>query len=65
MGVPSQADGGARWALDHLLLDQDAVPTLVAVTGSSDTRIRREVVGQMSHAIQSQVVAGGGFSLPP
>jgi hypothetical protein len=30
-----------------LFLDQDAVPTLVEVKRSSDTRIRREVVGQM------------------
>ena len=36
-----------RWSLDHLFLDQDGVPTLVEVKRSSDTRIRREVVGQM------------------
>ena len=36
-----------RWSVDHLFLDQDAVPTLVEVKRSSDTRIRREVVGQM------------------
>ncbi|MBK9978490.1 MAG: hypothetical protein IPP20_11280 [Gemmatimonadetes bacterium] len=30
-----------------MFLDQDAVPTLVEVKRSSDTRIRREVVGQM------------------
>jgi len=29
------------WALDHLLLDQDAIPTLVEVKRSSDTRIRK------------------------
>src|SRR5690242_10301166 len=47
IGVPD-ADGAAdRWALDHLFLDQDAVPTLVEVKRSRDTRIRREVVGQM------------------
>lgn len=34
-------------SLDHLFIDQDAVPTLVEVKRSSDTRIRREVVGQM------------------
>jgi hypothetical protein len=33
--------------VDHLFLDQDAIPTLVEVKRSSDTRIRREVVGQM------------------
>jgi len=36
-----------RWALDHLLLDQDGIPTLIEVKRSSDTRLRREVVGQM------------------
>ncbi len=47
MSVPDEDDGSARWSLDHLFLDQDAVPTLVEVKRSSDTRIRREVVGQM------------------
>lgn len=47
MGVPAEEDGGTRWSLDHLFLDQDAVPTLVEVKRSSDARIRREVVGQM------------------
>jgi hypothetical protein len=36
-----------RWSLDHLFLDQDGIPTLVEVKRSSDTRLRREVVGQM------------------
>ena len=47
MGVPSEEEGYERWALDHLFLDQDATPTLVEVKRSTDTRIRREVVGQM------------------
>lgn len=47
LGVPSEEDGSDRWALDHLFLDQEAVPTLIEVKRSSDTRIRREVVGQM------------------
>jgi hypothetical protein len=45
--IPGEQAGGGRWALDHLLLDQDAIPTLVEVKRSSDTRIRREIVGQM------------------
>src|SRR5688572_11262553 len=45
--LPAEEDGGGRWSVDHLFLDQDAVPTLVEVKRSSDTRIRREVVGQM------------------
>lgn len=36
-----------RWSLDHLFVDQDGVPTLVEVKRKSDTRLRREVVGQM------------------
>lgn len=47
VGVPEGEDGSDRWSLDHLFLDQDAVPTLIEVKRSSDTRIRREVVGQM------------------
>jgi hypothetical protein len=45
--VPDSADGSGRWSIDHVFLDQDAVPTLVEVKRSTDTRIRREVVGQM------------------
>lgn len=56
MGLASEEDGGARWALDHLFLDQDAVPTLVEVKRSSDTRIRREVVGQMLDYAANAVV---------
>src|SRR5690606_6393716 len=33
--------------LDHLFLDQDGIPTLIEVKRSTDTRIRREVVGQL------------------
>lgn len=46
-GVPDQEGGGSRWSVDHLFIDQEAVPTLVEVKRSDDTRIRREVVGQM------------------
>lgn len=47
VGIPDQEQGGARWALDHLFLDQDGVPTLVEVKRGTDPRTRREVVGQM------------------
>ena len=46
-GVPEGDGGSDRWFLDHLFLDAEAVPTLVEVKRSSDSRIRREVVGQM------------------
>ncbi|HEY3398736.1 MAG TPA: hypothetical protein VGM19_13865 [Armatimonadota bacterium] len=47
LGVPSEEQGPDRWAVDHLFIDQDGIPTIVEVKQSSDTRIRREVVGQM------------------
>ena len=47
MAVPDEDEGAGRWSLDHLFLDQDAVPTLVEVKRSTDTRLRREVVGQL------------------
>lgn len=46
-GISDAVDAAARWSLDHLFLDGDGVPVLVEVKRSSDTRIRREVVGQM------------------
>jgi len=46
-GVPDGEQQGDRWAIDHLLLDQNAIPTFVETKRSSDTRIRREIVGQM------------------
>lgn len=47
IGIPSEENSYDRWAVDHLFLDQEGIPTLVEVKRSSDTRIRREVVGQL------------------
>jgi len=47
MGLPSEEDGSNRWSVDHLFVDQDGIPTIVEVKRSTDTRIRREVIGQM------------------
>ena len=46
-GAPGGENGFGRWSLDHLLLDQDAVPTLVKVEQNGGTSVRREVVGHM------------------
>jgi len=46
-GIPDSEGGYDRWSIDHVLLDQHGRPTLVEVKRSTDTRIRREVVGQM------------------
>ena len=56
VGIPSEDDGAGRWSLDHLFLDQDGIPTLVEVKRSTDTRIRREVVGQMLDYAANAVV---------
>ncbi|MDQ3927823.1 MAG: hypothetical protein M3328_01620, partial [Chloroflexota bacterium] len=55
-GLPSLEGESDRWSVDHLFLDQDAVPTIVEVKRSSDTRIRREVVGQMLDYAANAVV---------
>ena len=47
MGIPDSEESGDRWAVDHLLLDQDARPTLVEVKRGDNSEIRRRVVGQM------------------
>jgi hypothetical protein len=56
MGVPDDEGSSDRWSLDHLFLDQDGIPTLIEVKRSSDTRIRREVVGQMLDYAANAVV---------
>lgn len=56
MGVPAEKGGTDQWWLDHIFLDQDAIPTLVEVKRKSDTRIRREVVGQMLDYAANAVV---------
>ena len=49
-------DSQSRWSVDHLFVDQDAIPTIVEVKRSSDTRIRREIVGQMLEYAANAVV---------
>ncbi|MGD9614799.1 MAG: hypothetical protein AB7H90_12865 [Alphaproteobacteria bacterium] len=56
MSIPSEEGGNGRWSLDHLFVDQDGVPTLVEVKRQSDTRLRREVVGQMLDYAANAVV---------
>lgn len=46
-GIPSGMNATSQWRIDHFFIDQDSIPTFIEVKRSSDTRIRREVVGQM------------------
>lgn len=45
--IADHAEGGGRWSLDHLFVTREAVPVLVELKRAVDTRLRREVVGQM------------------
>ena len=46
-GVAPAPEGGNRWYLDLLLVDQDAIPTLAELKRGSNPQIRRAIVGQM------------------
>ena len=56
-GISESPHTGARWSVDHLIVDQDAVPTLVEVKRGTNPEIRRTIVGQMleyaSHAVST------------
>ena len=56
-GIADIVGAGHRWSLDHLLIDQDAIPTLVEAKRSENSEIRRSIVGQMmdyaAHATQT------------
>ena len=59
-GIAATSDSGARWAVDHLIIDQDAVPTLAEVKRGSNPEVRRAIVGQLleyaSHASRTWTV---------
>jgi len=46
-GIPDGDQESDRWSVDHLFLDQNSIPTFVETKRSSDTRIRRNITGQM------------------
>lgn len=45
--IADSGETAGRWSLDHLFVTRAGVPVLVELKRASDTRIRREVVGQM------------------
>lgn len=47
MDVPDPVTGSARWSVDFLFVDQDAVLTFVECKRHDDTRSRREVIAQV------------------
>ena len=46
-GIVASSGAAARWAVDHLIIDQDAVPTLAELKRGSNPEIRRTIVGQL------------------
>lgn len=46
-GISETPDSSYRWSVDHLLIDQNAIPTLVEVKRGESGEIRRAIVGQM------------------
>ena len=56
-GIAASLGESDSWAVDHLFVDQDAVPTLVEAKLGANTEVRRKVVGQMldyaAHAVQT------------
>jgi len=61
--VPDKQGGNERWSADHLFVDQDAIPTIVEVKRSEDTRRRREVAGQMFDYISHATLYWGANDL--
>lgn len=55
-GVPDGHEAADRWSLDHLFVSRDAIPVLIEVKRASDTRIRREVIGQIMDYAANGVV---------
>ena len=45
--ISDTVDGAGRWSLDHMIIDQEARPTLVEVKRGDSSDVRRTVVGQM------------------
>jgi hypothetical protein len=56
IGVPELLDGGDRWSLDLLFLDQAARPTFVEVKKAANLELRRKVVAQMLDYVANATV---------
>lgn len=46
-GIGDSVEFASRWSIDHLFVTKSGIPVLVEVKRAGDTRLRREVVGQM------------------
>ncbi len=55
--LPIDEDGHGRWSLEHLFVDQNAIPTLVSVKHSDDLESRRQAIGQILEYAANTLVA--------
>ena len=46
-GIAASSGEATKWAVDHLIIDQDGVPTLAELKRGSNSDIRRKIVGQL------------------
>ena len=46
-GVAQDQGDSARWSVDHLIVDQDGVPTLAELKSGSSREMRRGIIGQL------------------
>ena len=53
-GIAASTGEAARWAIDHLITDQDAVPTLAEVNRGSNPEIRRTIVGKLPLSVTAR-----------
>ncbi len=59
--IADREESSGRWSLDHLFVTRSGVPVLVELKRAVDTRLRREVIGQMlDYAANSVAYWHGG-----
>lgn len=63
VAIGDSEDSGGRWTVDHIFVDQHGTPTLVEVKRRSDSRLKRDVVGQVFNyvAFAAAFLSGGAL----
>ena len=54
--IADRKNGSGCWSLDHLFVTRDGIPVLVELKRAADTRLRREVIGQMPTPVGARSV---------
>jgi hypothetical protein len=61
--APSEEETAVQWSLDHLFLDQNAVPTLVDVRRTPNAELRQKVLGQSIDYAANALFTGRSIQL--